>query len=210
VFLGLTLPVVVWAMAEGSLPLLNVLVTLLVVALLLGVVVAVAQALSSLLSRSITSALLSYVAVFALTIGTLITFGLATALTTETVEQEVPDGGSYTYQQTRPDRTWPLLAPNPFVILADAAPRLPAPRDADGNELTRPMDPLGELGDAIREVRRPPSVLDGGVYQERPAGDPVWPYGLAFDVLLGVGAVAITIRRLRTPVRRLPRGVRIA
>lgn len=210
VFLGLTLPVVVWAMAEGSLPLLNVLVTLLVVALLLGVVVAVAQALSALLARSITSALLSYVAVFALTIGTLIAFGLATALTTERVEHQVDGGLSYTSSEARPDRTWPLLAPNPFVILADAAPRLPSPKDSDGNELTRPLDPLGDLGDTVREVRRPPQSLDGGVYRERPEGGPVWPYGLAFDVLLAVGAVAITIRRLRTPVHRLPRGVRIA
>jgi hypothetical protein len=42
------------------------------------------------------------------------------------------------------------------------------------------------------------------------AGSPVWPWGLGFDVLLGAGAVAITIRRLRTPSRRLPRGVRVA
>ncbi len=210
VFLGLTLPVVVWAMAEGGLPLLNVLVTLLVVALLLGVVVAVSQALSALLARSITSALLSYVVVFALTIGTLIAFGLATALTSEPVEQDLGDGQTFTYHQARPDRVWLLLAPNPFVVLADAAPRLPAPRDADGNELTRPLDPLGDLGDTIRDVRRPPQSDADGEYVPRPDGGPLWPYGLAFDVLLGVGAVAITIRRLRTPVRRLPRGVRIA
>jgi ABC-type transport system involved in multi-copper enzyme maturation permease subunit len=210
VFLGLTLPVVVWAMAEGSLPLLNVLVTLLVVVLLLGVVVAVAQALSAVLARSITSALLSYVAVFALTIGTLIGFGLATALTSETVEYDIAGGGSYTSNRARPDRTWPLLAPNPFVILADAAPRLPSPRDDEGNELARPMDPLGDLGDAVREVRRPPQPLVDDVFEERPHGGPVWPYGLTFDVLLAIGAVTVTIRRLRTPVHRLPRGVRIA
>lgn len=218
VFLGLTLPVVVWAMAEGSLPILNVLVTLLVVGLLLGVVVAIAQALSALLARSISSALLSYVAVFALTVGTLIAFGLATALSTEAVEQDLGNGQTYTYHEARPDRVWPLLAPNPFVVLADAAPRLPSPRDADGNELTRPLDPLGDLGDTIRDIRRPPVVRDvrqppapsDGEHPQRPEGGPVWPYGLAFDVLLAVGAVAITIRRLRTPVRRLPRGVRIA
>lgn len=207
VFLGLTLPVVVWAMAEGSLPLLNVVTTLVVVALLLGVVVALAQAWSALLARSITSALVSYLTVFALTIGTLIAFGLATALTTQTVESTYDDQ-TYSYQEARPDRTWPLLAPNPFVILADAAPRLPAPRSADGMVLPRPLDPLGDLGDAVREARRRPGVLASG--RPRPDGGPVWPYGLAFDVLLAGGAVAVTIRRLRTPVRRLPRGVRIA
>ncbi len=150
---------------------------------------------------------MSYLTVFALTIGTLIAFGLATALTTQTVESTYDDQ-TYSYQEARPDRTWPLLAPNPFVILADAAPRLPAPRSADGMVLPRPLDPLGDLGDAVREARRRPGVLASG--RPRPDGGPVWPYGLAFDVLLAGGAVAVTIRRLRTPVRRLPRGVRIA
>ena len=39
---------------------------------------------------------------------------------------------------------------------------------------------------------------------------PVWPTGLAVDVLLGVGAVVLTARRLRTPSRTLPRGQRVA
>ena len=36
-------------------------------------------------------------------------------------------GGTQTFEATRArtDRTWWLLAPNPFVILADAAPALP-------------------------------------------------------------------------------------
>jgi hypothetical protein len=38
----------------------------------------------------------------------------------------------------------------------------------------------------------------------------VWPWGLAIDLLLGAGALALTIRQLRTPTRTLPRGVRIA
>lgn len=225
VFLALTLPAVVWALAEGSLPLLNVVVTLVVVALLLGVTVAVAQALSALVARSITSALLSYLAVFALTFGTLIGFGLATALTTETVTETyqqptydqngnaVPGQSTeqtYTTRRARPDRVWPLLAPNPFVILADAAPRLPAPVDATGRETGRPLDPLGDLGDGVREARRPPGRQDGDVYTRGPDPGPLWPYGLAADVLLAVGAVTVTIRRLRTPLRRLPRGVRIA
>jgi len=227
VFLGLTLPVVVWAMAEGGLPLVNVAVTLLIVALLLGVVCAVAEALSAVFARSITSALLAYLTVFALTVGTLIAFGLATALTTETAQQtyqvprldpetgtEIP--GQYeeqtlTTQQSRPDRVWPLLTPNPFVILADAAPRLPAPTDASGRELPRPLDPLGELGDAVREARRAP--FPSAAYVELPDRadpGPLWPYGLVFDLLLAGGAVLVTVRRLRTPTRRLPRGVRVA
>jgi len=226
-FLGLTLPVVVWAMVEGGLPLANVVVTLLIVGLLLGVVCALAQALSAVLARSITSALLSYLTVFAPTIGTLIAFGLATALTsesvTETFEQEAfdPETGqpipgeteTMTYDTTRvrPDRTWPLLTPNPFVILADAAPRLPVRVDPiTGQQQARPLDPLGGLGDSVREARRGPGRMDGDVGLPGPEPGPLWPYGLVLDVLLAVGAVLVTTRRLRTPTRRLPDGVRVA
>ncbi|MGH8892271.1 MAG: ABC transporter permease [Actinomycetes bacterium] len=227
-FLGLTSPIVLWAIAEGGLTVGKVVVTMLVVALLLGVVCAVAQALSALLARSITSALLSYLTVFALTIGTLIAFGLATALSTEwatvTYQQQPldpatgepipgdPTTETYRTQRARPDRTWPLLSPNPFVILADAAPRLPTRVDpVSGRPLPRPLDPLGELGNAVRDARRPPHE-SGQPFEgpPRPQPGPVWTYGLAFDVALAAGAVLVTIRRLRTPLRRLPRGVRIA
>ena len=228
VFLGLTLPVVAWAMAEGGLPLVNVVSTLLVVALLLGVVCALAQCLSAVFARSITSALLSYLTVFALTVGTLIAFGLATALTSEQVTVYYRSPGvdaetgeldadaptvrdSYTTTRVREDRTWPLLAPNPFVVLADSAPALPDRIDPrTGNRVPQPLDPLGELGSAIRDARRPPN--DDRRFAGSEPGDPgpVGPYGLAFDVLLGVGAVTVTVRRLRTPAHRLPRGVRIA
>lgn len=229
-FLALTLPVVLWAYGEGGLPLGTVAVTLLVVALLLGVVCALSQALSAVFARSITSALVSYLTVFALTIGTLIGFGLATALTTErtrvTYEEPVFDEtgrpvegetrtSTYRTTRARPDRTWPLLAPNPFVILADSAPRLPRRVDPEtGVEVARPLDPLGEIGNAVRDARRPPDGLRSQTYlvpdSQLPEPGPVWPYGLAFDVLLAAGAVVVTVRRLRTPVRRLPRGVRIA
>lgn len=231
-FLALTLPIVAWALAEGGLPLGKAVVTVLVVALLLGVVCAVSQALSALLARSITSALLSYLTVFALTIGTLIAFGLATALSTEstTVTYEQPEidtetgeivpGGrttleSYQTTRARTDRTWPLLAPNPFVVLADSAPRLPRRSDpVTGQPVASPLDPLGDIGNAVREARRPPRdhvhAYDGLSTEPAPLPGPVWPYGLAFDVLLAAGAVVVTVRRLRTPARRLPRGVRIA
>lgn len=222
-FLALTLPVVLWAMVEGGLPLANVVVTLLVVALLLGVVCALAQAWSALLARSIASALVSYLTVFALTFGTLIAFGLATALTTEKHTETFRGEGSaaetYTTQRARTDRTWPLLAPNPFVVLADAAPRLPRRRDpATGRSLPRPLDPLGSLGDAVRDARRAPADSPvggdtGGTTVGRPVpGEtgPVWPLGLGVNVVLGIGAGTLTVRRLRMPTYKLGRGVRVA
>lgn len=210
VFLLLTVPFIAWSMSEGGVPLWRVVVTTLVVALLLGVVCAVAQALSALLARSTTSSVLSYLAVFALSLGTVVAFGLALAVTTETVEvtgQDEFSDVSYTTTQERSDRVWWLLAPNPFVILADAAPE-----SADA-EFGATFDPLGEIGRAVRDLRRPPEPVFGEFIvpaSDDAEGAAVWPWGLAANVLLGLGAVAVTTRRLRTPSRKIARGVRVA
>jgi len=180
------------------------------VAILIGVVCAVSQALSALLARSITSALLSYLTVAALTVGTLILFTLVAPLITEQRTTTSPDGIPYTYEITRYDRVWWMLAPNPFVVVADSAPHVPPRVTSNGDVvIVDDYDPLSAIGRTVRESRIPPSSepvnYDGE--DPRPA---VWPYGLAFNVLLGVGAVAITAARLRTPSRRVARGVRIA
>ena len=222
VFLALTLPLVVWAVLEGGVPIGRLVVTMLVVALLLGVTCAVAQALSALLARSTTSAVLSYLVVFTLSIGTLIVFGLATAMSTEqaTVTQRTgvgPDDTiTYTTTVTRTDRVWWLLAPNPFVVLADAAPALPDRRDpVTQRREPRPFDPLGEIGSGVRGLREGPDLDDDpigspGPFMEDEPSAPVWPYGLVVNLLLGGGALVITTRRLRTPARTLPRGMRVA
>jgi ABC-type transport system involved in cytochrome c biogenesis permease component len=194
VALALTVPFVGWAMAEGGVGLARAVVVLLVVALLIGVVCAVSLGLSALLARSVTSALLSYVTVFALTVGTPIAFVLATGLVND-------DEGSH------PERVWWLLAPNPFVVLADAAPQVPRVRPMRGDYVPEPADPLGEIGQAVRNLREPPEARYS---RFPPASPPVWPYGLGFDLLLGAGAVQLAIRRLHTPARGLAKGVRIA
>jgi ABC-2 type transport system permease protein len=209
---------------------------MLVVALTLGVMCAVAQALSALLARSTTSAVLSYLVVFALTIGTLIVFGLASALATETVTRtglrpayvqpadpyakptaEYPPPTelqeyNYTTTVSRTDQVWWLLAPNPFVVLADAAPALPERYDpVTGSRQPSAFDPLGEIGAAVRLARKGPlddsRMSDSPLMASMPA---VWPYGLAINVLLGAAALVITTRRLRTPAGTLPRGLRVA
>jgi ABC-2 type transport system permease protein len=193
--LALTLPFVGWAVLEGGMTVLRTFVVLLVVALLIGVVCAISLGLSALLARSITSALLSYVAVFALTVGTVVAFGLSAGVI----------GGSHA-----PARVWWMVAPNPFVVLADATPALPPVLDDRGRPIRQPSDPLGEMGRSVRQLRTPDYYYyeyDGG---HRPEPGPVWPYGLTFDLLLGAGAVWIAARQLRTPAVRLPRGVRVA
>jgi ABC-2 type transport system permease protein len=210
VALALSVPFAAYAMVRGGITIDRLASVYGVVALLIGVVCAVSQALSALLARSITSALLSYLAVAALTVGTIIAFGLISPLITEPVSQRTPEGDVYTYDAPREDRVWWLLAPNPFVVLADSAPRVPPRTVRNGDVISvDDYDPLSGIGRSVRQLRLPPNerYIDSG---ELRMGDPVWPWGLGFNVLLGIGAVAVTTARLRTPARRLARGVRIA
>lgn len=268
VFLALTLPMVGYSMFLGGVPLWRVIVVTGVVTLLLGSVVAVALCLSTLLSRTTTSGVLAYLVVFVLTVGTLISFGIGTALSNEEytatqpafcssdvlepstgpTAEPVPGPPSrrfcepqQTYQatRTRTDRVWWLLAPNPFVILADAAPQLPPEteqelrrrldRESRGESTSdlRDSDPLGSIGREVRKLRLHPgeSAANGGVVYAGPGvtngltldAPPrvvqrraVWPYGLAFDLLLGAGAVLLTAHKLKTPTRKLAKGQRVA
>lgn len=121
------------------------------------------------------------------------------------------------------ERIWWLLPLNPFVVVADAAPS-GSPRDR--MEGFSGFTPLRWISEGVRAARRGPSE---GVRQEcwyGPGGEeppapsaaagpareeaPVWPFGLAFLVGLGAVSAGVAARRLRTPVRRLPGGTRIA
>jgi ABC-2 type transport system permease protein len=209
VALALTLPFAGYAVGQGGITAVRVAAVYAVVAILIGVVCAVSQALSSLLARSITSAMLSYLTVAALSVGTLVLFALVAPLITEQ-RTSTADGVPYTYEVTRVDRVWWLLAPNPFVVVADSAPHLPRRVTASGDVIfVDDYDPLSAIGNEVRRTRIPPrdEPINYDGVDPLPA---VWPYGLAFNVLLGIGAVAITATRLRTPSRRLARGVRIA
>lgn len=255
-FLALSLPVVLLTVTQGGVSLGRVVVLTALLGLLLGTVCAVSLFLSAALARTTTSGVLSYLAVGALTIGTLIAFGLGSLASTQDREltssyvsctstdssrqyYEVQGGqgrlpddceeqvSSYTASEVRTDRIWWLLAPNPFVIVADAAPRLgPVPRDLDDRERrnaeqARDADVLGQLGREVRALRVAPEdgpsqgdayvdyQLEYDAFAEGDAG-PVWPYGLAFDVALGALALWLTSRRLRTPSRTLPKGQRVA
>lgn len=197
VFLLLALPMAVSTLFMGGVGVTRLLVTLLVVAVLLGVVLAIAQCWSALFARTGMSSVLSYLSVFALTIGTLIVFGLALPSTEK--DHEV-----------RTEKVWWLLAPNPFVILADAAPQKHQAFTLNSDQKATTFDPLGGIASAVRDARDPNHNTDALGLTNSADQRPVWPWGLAFDALLGLSALSITIRRLRTPSRRLPRGVRVA
>lgn len=239
VFLLLTAPFVGYAMTQSGVPAVRVVVVTAVLVLLLGSVCSISLWLSAALSRTTTSGVLAYLVVFGLTVGTLVLFGLTSAVTAQRYQQVVlepcttmpgeggrpvppspgperaPCGQSTVEgRQWRTDRTWWLLAPNPFVVLADAAPRLPdsgRPGDA-----VAALDPLGEIGRGVRSLRSPPPPVPRIIAALEPAqptppdGAAVWPTGLAVDVLAGAAALLLTTRRLRTPSRALPRGQRVA
>jgi hypothetical protein len=230
VALALSIPFAGYAMAQGGITVVRMLAVYGVVALLIGVVCAVSQGLSALLARSITSALLSYLTTAALAVGTLIAFAIAIPLTEERTYVDAEYGGYYTYQ-THEERVWWLLAPNPFVILADAAPRVPPKITRDGDIIMiDDYDPLSQISRQVRRLRVGPEYFydgslacdvvevtpenPGGVSRcvepQRPPELPVWPYGVAFSALLGAGALVVTTLRLRTPTHRLPKGVRVA
>lgn len=224
VALALSLPFAGYALLGGGIQAERMAAVYGVVAVLIGTICALSQALSALFARSITSALLSYVVTAALTIGTVIAFGLALPLVSEERQQVVPyEGYTFTYTVQRADKVWWLLAPNPFVILADSAPRVPPRLSQDGYDIRwESHDPLSAIGWEVRQLRMPPDYsieqdFDGIHYYDRegnevPAPDdrPVWPFGLGFSVLLGAASLAVTSVRLRTPTDRLPRGTRIA
>jgi hypothetical protein len=99
------------------------------------------------------------------------------------------------------------------VVLADAAPQLPDERrGADDRDQigARDLDPLGQIGGVVRDLRDT-RLGEGPVRSDaRTVPKPVWPTGLAVDVALGIAALWLTARRLRTPSRTLPKGQRVA
>jgi ABC-2 type transport system permease protein len=60
----------------------------------------------------------------------------------------------------------------------------------------------GPDGEAV-ESRAP-------IEEPEPDRSVVWPYGLAANLLLGAGGLAVAVRRLAIPQRTLPRGTRVA
>jgi len=251
-FLVVALPFVIVSLAAGGVRVVSLAVTLVLLVVLLGVVCAIGLGFSALVSRTTASALLTYLTVLALTVGTVILFGLTFPLITQTdevptYESSAVDPGivyqtdengdtvevdpttglqvtddddaassdsscTWTTEATsrsHTERTWWLLAANPFVVVADAAPAAPA-----AARFGVP-DPLGEIRDGVREVREGPADRedwcgDGTVAGTTGSTAPVWPWGLGVNLLLGAGAVWLTVRRLRIPQGTLPRGTRVA
>jgi len=232
-FLVVSIPFIAWALVAGGVSFLSLVTTILLLAVLLAVVCAIGLGFSALTTKTSGSAVLTYLTVAGLTVVSLILFGLTTPLVTYPTEirtwavaedhdwegDEDPTCEWQTTEmpQTHTELTWWLLAVNPFVIVADAAPE-PTVRD---DEYFSASDPLSMIRTGVRAARTGPQPEQDwcGAYEPgyvSPVDDPelddspVWPWGLGANLLLGAGGVVLAVRRLRIPVAKLPRGTRVA
>ncbi|MBY0688276.1 ABC transporter permease [Microbacterium marinilacus] len=228
-FLAVAVPFLLVATLAGGVEPGVVAVSLLVLVFEVGVVAAVGVGLSGVLARPLFSVAVTYLVVAALSIGTLIAFGLGgAAVRSEVVETSrylsYGDDSTYdceewqtsTYDSPRYDRVWGFLAANPYVILADATPTT-----FDGNGY--PVDLFGQIKLGIRYAQQTPElerVYDECEQSEEelyPTGEeiiasttPSWFVGMGIHLVLAAGALWWAWWRTRTPAGRLARGTRIA
>jgi len=250
-FLLAASPFLVWAWIAGGVEVGRMLLAVTVLAFVLAVVCALGLMFSTLTARTISSAVLTYLAVAALTFGTVIAFLLSIPIMSTQANVRVKVVPDSWYQEQQPanpenkaileptsadcvyvnreqtilhtERTWWLLVLNPFVVVADAAPSRkpvnylgfePLQMISDGARSAR----LGSTADSLNECwpeLDPNRDVDYRAQQqiERERLNrvhAVWPYGFVFLGVLGAASTWVAVRRLRTPIRKLPRGTRIA
>ncbi|PVZ94833.1 ABC transporter permease [Amnibacterium flavum] len=230
-FLVVGAPFIAVSVIIGGVSLDTALVSILVLAFELGVVAAIGVGLSGLLARPLFSIVVTYLAVAALSVGTLIVFSLAGIATQSTVTSEsrypeymgvgdddlvCSDWETSTYSIPRFDPYWGVLVANPYVLLADATP---THFDRSGT----PDDLFGFVKVAVRQAQIAPdlnSVYDGcteeGISDFQTSREiiestvPGWFVGAAIHLVLAATALTAGWSATRTPARRLPKGSRIA
>ncbi|MCR8671316.1 ABC transporter permease [Agrococcus sp. HG114] len=229
-FLAVCTPFMLGSALLGGLRLEAVLIAIPVVVVEIGVVSAIGVGVSGLIRKPVLSTVVTYLVVAFFSVGTLIGFGVATiAFQSEETRTEIAwdydeQAGVSTCRETdrtyetvvpRPDRVWPLLAANPYVILADAVP----PSFGSGEY---PDDLLGQIAIAVRYAQEPPHVESCADYESDGAfaGDsardvyertlPSWFVGMGIHVALAAAAVWGAVAAVRAPARTLAPGSRIA
>lgn len=245
-FAVVAIPFLLIASLAGGVNPFTVLVSTLVLIVETGVVAGLGTAFSGILARPLFSVATTYLVVAALAIGTFVGFGLVGAsITSEQVsryqsavydpvsgEPECVDGvdscyndpedmvceewQSDSYRIPRYDTVWWMLAPNPFVILADATP---VDFDRDG----QPLDLFGYAKVGLRSLQNAPdletswSECEPYVEEDYPTGEevvasstPSWFVGLGLQIALTAALLVWAGARTRTPARALPPGTRIA
>ena len=270
VFLLVALPFIAVSTILGSISVLQVVVCFAVIFVLVAIVCAIGLGWSAVFVRSAASTVMTYLSIIVLTLISPLVVALSIPFIQEGQTVQVwgltyqewdqfysGDRGTdatppvdkchwYTRTQTvlHTDEVWWILVPNPFVIVADAAPLSP---QAEGDPAYE-GDPLSAIRSVMREMARPAAVEldecldiytwsgyytvshnpDGTVTVTRPDGTlvdvppspvpprppasayPVWPYGLAANVVIGAVFFFVAVRRLRIPYHKLTKGTRVA
>ncbi|MBO9626878.1 MAG: ABC transporter permease, partial [Microbacterium sp.] len=199
-FLLVSVPFLAISLLGGGASPLVLLVALLVLAVEIVIVAAIGVGLSGLLARPLFSVVTSYLVIAALTIGTVIVFGMGgAAIRTETTSYYRPydETGlvcdrweTSTSEVPRFDLVWWVLAANPFVVLADATPTEFSPEGY-------PIDVFGTIKYGVRSAQIPPG---GHRYDECASGQssqtarevidstvPSWFVGLGVQLVLAGG-----------------------
>lgn len=236
-FLVVSVPFIAWALVAGGIEPVALVTTLLMLAVVLGVVCAIGLGFSALVTKTSGSAVLTYLTIGSITVVLPIVFGLLVPVTTTQEEVRVWNvPATYTWEETTPpecewttetigvwhsERTWWLLAPNPFVVVADAQPLA-----GDVDQLASDGNILAMLQYGVRYARTGPApeqdwcsgmwgygedrAVPSPVEEVQPTDALVWPWGLGLQLLLAAGGVVIAVNRLRIPYDTLPRDTRVA
>lgn len=229
-FLVASLPFFVLALGLGGTPVWSLFAVVALTAVLLAAVCGMGIGYSALVARSAGSTALTFASVTGLVVITPILFGITFPSIQSRQEVQVwrpvftsnsPSGPedcewrTDTRSVAHTERTWWLVAVNPFVVVADGSA---VADDSLG------LSPFAGLRQGVREARwgagRPYyecwAWSGDGQRIEPPEGfadpssAPIWPWGLGLNLLLGAAGVATAVCRLSIPQRTLPRGTRVA
>lgn len=174
-FLAASVPFLVLAVALGHVSAVTISISILVLAAELGIIAAIGVGLSGVITRPLFSVVVTYLCVAALSIGTLIAFGLGgITLRSEVVNHTVPidwqameeeygpewgegdtlicgEETTYRYDTPRFDYVWGFLAANPYVVLADAVP-------PSWDRYGYPTDLFGWIAVGVRQTQHAPEL----------------------------------------------------
>lgn len=230
-FVALTLPYLLIAFVQGGVDLPAAVRVLVVLVVILIVVCATGLMFSTLTARPVGSAVLTYLTVSGMCILTTVFFAMSFPLVTHeeetrvygvppTVDVTPTECEEYTSVESvsHTERTWILLGLNPFVIVADAGPS--DLEDISTGDAASGFTPMRYISYGTRMAKAGPPEVEDRCWAESstPPGTtdrvaqegPAWTYGIGLHVLLGIGATLVAIRRVRTPIGRLPGGTRVA
>ena len=168
-FLGVATPFLIILTVAGGSHWQALLAHLVILVFTLGAVCAIGLGFSGLTARPSASAVLTYLVVAALTVGTPLATAISASLVTgtQTVETYEVDYGDSTDQKvtcepepeirthdvTRTDWIWWMLAPNPFVALGDATAH--APQQPASASVGDPASLLSLTGEGVDFMRDP-------------------------------------------------------